>query len=223
MRSHPRARSASKGRLQPQDPLPTHPKQPGSFSTTWGTAGARGSPPGESSSPGPQKTRLGRALSPRPSLCCQSPALAPSASSLSLTPPARTWAQRRPRTPAMAAPIPTPTCPGASPCLFVPVPSFFFKSHKSKGISLSSRQGLVGLVFRGQVGGKERAQPLCDAWPPRMPHCGLSRPPRPQTSKLAHPSSACHSGPQLTTHQLGGKPPVPGWWASLPRPAPVYR
>ena len=35
---------------------------------------------------------------------------------------------------------PRPACPSSQ---------FFFLSHKSKGISLSSRQGLVGLVFRG--------------------------------------------------------------------------
>lgn len=171
--------------------------------------------PADSLGQGPEPETLPMLPKPRaPSICLQSVIHSSCQDLGSAQDPAL-----RPR----AAPVPTPTCPGASPCLLVPVPSFFFKSHESKGISPSSRQGLVGLVFRGQVGGKEREQPLCDAWPPRTPHCGLSRPPRPQTSKLAHPSSACHSGPQLTTHQLGGEPPGPGWWASLPQPAPVYR
>ena len=89
---------------------------------SWG----EGVPPRRVILPGPQQTRLGRALSLRPSLCCQSPALPPSASSLSPTPPAGAWAQCRPRAPATAAPVPTLTCPGASPGLLVPVPSSFF-------------------------------------------------------------------------------------------------
>lgn len=103
-------------------------------------------------------------------------------------------------------PQPRPA-PGPGPACLSQFP-VFKKSCKSKGISLSSRQGLVGLVSRGQVGRKGRGRPLCDAWPLRTVDCGLSRPPCPRTSKLAHPSSACHSGPQLTHTSAGGRAPI---------------
>ena len=174
-------------------------------------AGMRGSPQASHPPPGPQQTRLGRALSLRPSLSCQSPAFPPFTSSLSFTPPAgdlgsvdsssqtqcSSYGSSRP-SPDLLPGQALPACPSSQ---------FFKKSLKNKGISLSSRQGLVGLVFRGQVGRKEREWPLCDAWPLRTVDCGLSRPPCPQTSKLAHPSSACHSEPQLTHTPVGGRAP----------------
>lgn len=165
----------------------------------------RGSPRASHPPPGPQQTRLGRARSLRPSLCCQSPALPPFTSSLSFTPPASdlgsvdSSSQTQRSGHGSSRPNPDPFRGQDLPaCLSS---QFLKKSHKSKGISLSSRQGLVGLVFRGQVGGKERA------WPLRTLDCGLSRPPCPQTSKLARPSSACHSGPLLTHTPAGGRAP----------------
>ena len=193
------------GRLQPQDALPTHPKQPGSFSTTWGDGWDEGVPTGESSSPwaptdslgqGPEPETLStlpkpRALSIHLQSVIHSSCRQPGLCGQLITDPAL-----RPR---QLPPQPRPALGPGPACLSqFPV---FKKSHKSKGISLSSRQGLVGLVFRGQVGGKERV------WPLRTLDCGLSRPPCPQTSKLARPSSACHSGPQLTHTPAGGQAP----------------